>query len=405
MKSSKINDNNLTTKEDVLASLRQNWDPPLFTEIIPTTEALGRIAAKDYTSLNCLPKIRSAVMDGYAVKSKDFKGGDPPDTSKWKLGKNYIKADMGDDFDDAFDAVILVEEVDFSSGQPFFSPLSPVVPGLNVRSAGSQINLGDPLVKKFRPLLPKDLAMLQMGGVAMLEVIKKPLVGFIPTGAELINPGEPVTRGANIDTNSILVQNTLKALGADFLKFPIITDKRDLLEEALDQALAMADIVVLNGGSSKGGDDLNSKILADKAKLLLAGVAAAPGKPMGIYMAGNKPVVNLPGPMIAAYYGLEWCLNFLLARWLRQPVVPRAKIKAVLTGPINAPNNLSFLINLKVTPKGDGTFLAKPLDPRSVRTYEGIDANAQFMTQIGHGSLRQGEAIVCEVLRAEELLG
>ncbi|MDR1657720.1 MAG: molybdopterin molybdotransferase MoeA [Deltaproteobacteria bacterium] len=394
----------LTPKEDVLVRLAKAWEPPLRTELVAVTEALGRILAQNYYSLNRLPQVRSAAMDGYAVKSAAFSSSTPPDTSDWVLGIDYQRADMGDDFDDAFDAVILVEEAQQTGGKVSFKPLKPVVPGLNVRPAGSQIEIGDLLAKKFRPLLPKDLAMLQMGGAPFVEVLTKPLVAYIPTGTELINPGEPLRRGVNIDTNSILAQKTLELFGAAFWKFPIIKDDPLALVEAFEQALAGADIVVLAGGSSKGGEDYCAKILGQKAQLLVRGVAAAPGKPMGLFIASGKPVVNLPGPMIAAYYGLEWCLSFLVARWLRQPVRPRPKVRAVLTEPLDAPKELSFLFNLKLSQGPDGGWLAKPLDPRKVRTHEGIDANAHYMSELGRGRLEAGEEIVAEVLRWEEIL-
>jgi molybdopterin molybdotransferase/putative molybdopterin biosynthesis protein len=125
---------------------------------------------------------------------------------------------------------------------------------------------------------------------------------------------------------------------------------------------------------------------------------------LGIFLVGEKLAINLPGPMIAAYYCLEWCLKWVIARALGLPVIPRPKLKAVLAEPLDAPESLSFLFNIKLTKAQDGTWLAKPIDPRRARTSEGIDANAQFMSVLGQGPLPAGEAIWVEVLRPEEVL-
>jgi molybdopterin molybdotransferase/putative molybdopterin biosynthesis protein len=342
-------------------------------------------------------------MDGWAVRSSAFSQG-PPDTSGWILGRDYVRADMGDDFDDAFDAVVLVEDVTAGESGPIFPPDLKVLPGLNVRRAGAQIAEGDLLARAGRPLLPKDLAMLQMGGLAAIEVAKKPLVAFIPTGAELISPGPPPARGQNIDTNSLLVARTLEGWGAEAWLWPVVADDPGAIAAALDLSLSRADVVILNGGSSKGGEDHNAKLLSSRARTLFKGVAAAPGKPMAAFLAGDRLVVNLPGPMIAAYYGLEWCLKWIVARALGVSPAPRPKVLAVLSEPLEAPEALSFLFNIKLTKAPDGSWSARPLDPRKAKTSEGIDANAQYMSVLGQGRLPAGQAIWVEALRPEEVL-
>ncbi|MDR0620643.1 MAG: molybdopterin molybdotransferase MoeA [Deltaproteobacteria bacterium] len=393
----------LTRKEEALEAIDRNWYPKPRTESVPVALALGRVPAGDVFSRHRLPVVRSAVMDGYAVRSADFAAGHP-DTIGWALGREYVRADMGDDFDDAFDAVVLVEDVSFDEGFFRLREGAPKVgPGSHVRPPGSQLDEGEPLVRKGRPLLPKDLGFLQMGGHDYLEVLAKPKAAFIPTGSELISPGLKPARGQNVESNSIMVSETLKLLGAEVWNFPVVMDDPAVLSDALDRALAWADIVILNGGSSKGGEDHNAKILKARAKLLLQGVAAAPGKPLGIYVSGDRLIVNLPGPMIAAYYGLEWCLNHAVRKFLGLPPVRRPTLEVTLAEPLEGPTGLSFLFNLAVTKK-DGKFLATPLDPRSVRTHLGIAANALYMTKVGGESLSAGQTILCQVVRPEELL-
>ncbi|MDR1678103.1 MAG: molybdopterin molybdenumtransferase MoeA, partial [Deltaproteobacteria bacterium] len=149
----------LTTKEEVLEIIDHNWFIRPKSETVEVATALGRVPAKDYYSKNNLPVFRSAIMDCYAVKSADFADGHP-DTCDWVLGRDYVRADMGDDFEDKFDSLILVEDVEFIEDIFTVKEGLKVIPGLNIRPAGSQLAVGELLVKQYQPLLPRDLGFL-----------------------------------------------------------------------------------------------------------------------------------------------------------------------------------------------------------------------------------------------------
>lgn len=116
-------------------------------------------------------------------------------------------------------------------------------------------------------------------------------------------------RGKNTDSNAILVRHMSKEMGAEAVCHPIVRDDSEALERALDTGLAEADIVIINGGSSKGEEDYNARLLKVRGDIICHGVAAAPGEPICIAMINQKPVVNLPGPSLATYYGLDWCIG------------------------------------------------------------------------------------------------
>ncbi len=191
----KKNAENLT-KQEILRRLFAKWNPEIRTEIIPAEKCSGRVPAEDQTIQFDLPVVRAASMDGIAVDSRRFEKG-MPDTSSWKPGIDYIRADTGDDFDDAFDSVIRIEadigadgslSIHLPSGTPF-------QPGMNVRGAGSMMKRGETIVSAGRIITAPDLASLLAGGITELPVIRKPKVGFIPTGSELVPPGTLPGRG------------------------------------------------------------------------------------------------------------------------------------------------------------------------------------------------------------------
>ncbi len=392
----------LPSREEMLARVTSLWNPQRPTEVIPVEEALGRIPAADVYARVNLPVVRASVRDGIAVPSSRFAQG-APDTSGWKLGVDFVRADTGDDFDDDYDAVIMIEDVNLSvDGSLRIHKGIDVTPGMNTRGAGSTVREGERLVQKHLPLRPKDLAGLVMGGVGVIEVLKKPVVAFIPSGSELIAPGTPVARGKNIDTNSLLVRETLHELGVQPLCLPIVPDEEAPMERALDEALAAADLIILNGGSSKGSEDCGARLLHRKGQVLCHGVAAAPGKPLCAAIVGGKPVINLPGPFMAAYHGLEWCINSLVAYYLCQPPRQRPTLTATLTEELQGSDTVSFLAIVEVTRKADGSgYWATPFSFRNIPTSRTIASNAQYMTKIGE-VLPKGADIEVQLLRGVE---
>lgn len=189
-------------------------------------DALGRVLSRDYTASCSLPVVRASAMDGVAVISSRFQNG-IPDTSHWKKGEDFCRADTGDDFSDRFDAVIPIEDVTLTEdGHLTILPGVKVMPGMNIRPCGSTIKEGETVAKKNRLLRPFDLACLAMGNITEVEVYRRPRVAFLPTGSELVPPGSAVRRGNNIDSNSTLVKNMLLEMGAVPLIYPITRDRR-----------------------------------------------------------------------------------------------------------------------------------------------------------------------------------
>ena len=168
-----------------------------------------------------------------------------------------------------------------------------VEPGTNVRQAGDTIKAGTPLMKAGLPIRPTDLAALAMGGITLVPVRRKPSVAFIPTGSELVPAGIAPRRGQNVDTNSLMVKHMLIEYDADPLVFPIVHDDEAALERAFAEALAVADAVVVNGGSAVGEEDFNVRMIEARGCVVHHYIAAVPGRPLMMAVADGKPVICL----------------------------------------------------------------------------------------------------------------
>jgi molybdopterin molybdotransferase/putative molybdopterin biosynthesis protein len=316
-------------RAEALEKLFAKWPAAPKSESVLLEDSCGRITAEPVYARLTLPVVRSSQADGIAVRSKDFAGG-PPDTSSWTPGKEFVRADTGDDFDDAFDAVIFIENVQFNEKGGFSLPKDiKVSSGMHIRKRGGMVFEGELLLDKGLPIRSCDLGTLSMGGIRQVNVVKKPVIAFLPTGNELVPHGSEPQRGENIDSNSVMVKAMLKEMGAEPCMLPPVKDRPECIRQSLDKALETADAVIVNGGSSRGAEDFNARIIAERGMILCNGVKSAPGRPILIALINGKPVINLPGPMIAAYYGMDWCIRAIVCRALGIPRPERRTVKAV----------------------------------------------------------------------------
>ena len=393
----------LPTRKQVLQTLFETWDPEISTETIPIDTALNRVLARDYEALHAIPVVRASAMDGVAVAAERFAHG-MPDTSAWRLGEDFCRADTGDDFDDRFNAVIPIEDVSISAaGQLTISPDVHVRPNMNVRPRGSTIQQGARVGRKHRILRAFDLACLAMGGITEIEVYTRPRVAFLPTGSELIALGEKLRRGANIDSNSVLVKNMLLEMGAEPILYPIVKDCKEALHAALEQAISAADVVIISGGSSKGSEDFNAQILEERGAALFHWVAAAPGKPLCVAVIDNKPVINIPGPPVAMFYGMDWCIRAIVNRLLHTPIPKRQTIRGELTEEIVSPAAMEILCMMDIDRTPDGYKVKqKPWKGSNSSMVDTMGAGAFYITPHGTSVNHPGEMIEVTLLRDEE---
>ncbi len=389
------------TRQEGAALLLARWTPQPRVEHVPLSEALGRVAAEDLYSENTLPVCRVSACDGIAVRSADFEHG-IPDPSGWVKGEQFVCADTGDDFPDAYDSVIAVEEILYDEqGRLHFQREFPFVKGDGVRAAGSMLKKGDLLVRGHTRITPELTVALAAGGIDFVPVQAKLKAAFLPMGTELVPAGIRPERGQNVETNSLLLSGLLKEWGAEPLCFPITKDDRIQLSARLDEALALADIVILNGGSSRGEEDFNCRLLQERAEFFRHGVRAVPGRPVGMSIIGGKPVLNLPGPVLAAWLAADWLLRRLVCHYYGLPMPKRQQVTGVLTADIKKPPHFEMLQRVRLE-RADEDYRIS-LIPRSSDTGFAMREAAALLTlPIGCTGYAKGDRVTVELLKGEE---
>ncbi len=105
-----------------------------------------------------------------------------------------------------------------------------------MRLVGEDVVATELLLPRSHRLRPYDLGALLAAGHTTVRVKARPRVGIIPTGDELIQPGEEATPGAVIDFNSTVLAAFVREWGGMPVRYSRARDDEQLLRAALERA-------------------------------------------------------------------------------------------------------------------------------------------------------------------------
>ena len=299
-------------------------------ELVSLSCAQGRVLAHDVLAQTDTPNVLTCCMDSIAVRWEDFEGK-TPDTSTWVRGINWQFANTGIAMPAGFDTAIVIEHVRVSEDQQHVEiDAAPSKRFAGTRPAGSIQKVGDVVACAGTVITPDILAQIASGNVTSVPVVRRPRVAFIPTGNELIAPGGLVPAGRNLETNSILAQGKIEQWGGQAMVFDIVPDIPERINDAVLQACSLADIVVLNAGSSKGSDDWSCEQLEALGTVVCHETTHGPGHHSSYAYVNGVPVVGISGPSGGASFTMNFYLRPLMRTWLGLPANP-PRIVARLT--------------------------------------------------------------------------
>ena len=162
--------------------------------------------------------------------------------------------------------------------------------GSGVSFAGTDITAGETVLRRGRLLTSRDTGVLAAIGVAQVNVWRKPVVAILSTGDEIIAPGEKMQPAKVYDSNAQVLADAVRELGGEPRRLGIAHDDiAEVLRARLRDALEVADVVLLSGGTSKGAGDVSYRVVAELADpgIVAHGVALKPGKPICLAASGR----------------------------------------------------------------------------------------------------------------------
>lgn len=328
-------------------------------EQIDTPQALGRVTSKPAIAKISSPHFNASAMDGIAVDASKTFGASERNRIRLMEGRDYVVVDTGDPIPQGFNAVIMVEDL-IETGKGQVEITSGATPWQNIRLVGEDIVCGEMIVPAFYRIRPVDIGALLAGGVNRIEVIKKPRVAIIPTGTELVRPGEPLEQGKLIEYNSYVFSGLIKEWGGEPSGMPPVPDNYDDICSAITKAVEEHDVVLVNAGSSAGREDFTKNIISSLGKVITHGIAIKPGKPVILGKIKGKPVIGIPGYPVSAYVVMEYIVKPLLFRYLRQVEGQPGEVEAICSRRIVSSLKHREFIRVKLGRVGE-KFIATPL--------------------------------------------
>jgi molybdopterin molybdotransferase len=299
-----------TPVEDALALLRARLRAVVGQEVLPLTQAAGRVLAGAQRARRANPPEANTAVDGYGFVYDSLGEGDqvlPLASGRAAAGVPYpgavpqgyaVRVLTGATLPAGVDTVILQEDVTLGQGRIAFR--AGLRRGANTRRAGEDVAAGATVLEAGRVLTPADLALCAAVGLADLPVFARLRVAVISTGDELVEPGETARAGQIYDANRPMLSALVQQMGYDVLDLGRVGDDRAALRAALDRGAAEADVILTSGGASSGDEDHVSALLNEAGAMAEWRIALKPGRPLALGMWGGVPVFGLPGNPVAA---------------------------------------------------------------------------------------------------------
>lgn len=356
-------------------------------ERVAVRQALGRILAEEIRAPGDVPPHDDSAMDGFAVRAAEgaaerrivgeAAAGHP---SERALGPGEaIRIMTGAPVPEGADAVVMVEHTD-EVGDGTVEIQRGVSPWQHVLRIGEDIARGAPVFGRGRRLRAQDLGALTGLGITRLKVFKRPRVGLIATGDEIVPPERRPRAGQVRNVNQFSLAAMAAEADAVVTDFGVVADRADRLRKALATALARSDVVMLSGGSSVGAKDLTTDVITafPRSRIVFHGISVAPGKPTILARALDKPVVGLPGHPVSALVIFDlFAAPLLRILGGEDPVAafaPRAVTRARLAQNVASQPGREDYVRVRLSER-DGVRVAQPLPGKSGAIFNLVSAD------------------------------
>ena len=331
-------------------------------ETLALDDALDRVTAVPVIARLSSPHYHACAMDGIAVVAARTAGALETAPVQLALGTDAIVVDTGDQLPDGFDAVIPIEQVEPRADE-HVAVRAAASPFQHVRAIGEDVVAGEVVVPALRQLGVADLAACAAAGIDAVEVVRRPRVAVITTGDELVDVTTAAPPpGAILDSNGVLLRACVRSYGGAVALALRVPDEEEALTAAVRAAIAAADVVVVNAGSSAGRDDYTARVFARFGDVVVHGVAIRPGHPLVLAVARDAgiPLLGIPGYPVSAAICADLFLRPLLERLGHRDAPEPRDIDVELTRKLYSPLGEDEYVRA-VAARVDGRLVATPL--------------------------------------------
>jgi molybdopterin molybdotransferase len=354
----------------ILADIR-----PLDVELVPLTNALGRVCAEEISAMITMPPWSNSSMDGYAVRSADISpvlGGNPVTLRvvatvaaggfaprEVRRGE-AMRIMTGAPVPEGADSVVRKEDTDGGKDRVEIRDARDV--WKNIRPAGEDYQRGDSLARRGTPIRPALLGVLASSGVARVPVFRRPRVAIVSSGNELveIEKFREVQAGRRIvSTNSYTLAALTRVAGGEPMDLGIAGDTRASLRRKL-QAAKGCDLIITSAGVSVGDLDHTRDVFADLGgEQRFWKVRMRPGAPLAFGMLNDIPWIGMSGNPVSAMVSFELFVRPALRKMQGYVSLFRRVLSVMTDEEIKISAKLTHFLRGVVARHEDGTLRAR----------------------------------------------
>jgi molybdopterin molybdotransferase len=386
------------------------------TEEMPVAQAAGRVAASDIVSPEDLPGFHRSSMDGFAVRARDTFGAGESQPAYLELAGEVlmgavsdirvepgraVRISTGGVVPEGADAVVMVENTELSGTT--VELVKGVAPGENTIEPDEDVAAGDTLVAQGQVIGPAHMAALAGAGATVVSVCRRPEVGIISTGDEVVPADGRPGPGQVRDMNSIALAESVRRAGCEPRSYGIVADDFDLLLQTSRLALKECDALLISGGSSAGVRDMTLEVLnaLGEPGVMAHGLYFKPGKPTLIATCGGKPAIGLPGNPGSALAVFRELLVPALAKLRGELPGPGSfssrTLQAVVDRSVSSPPGRLELVPVSLKRDGEG-WVASPVLGKANLIGTLIRAQGHVRVPLGSEGLEQGQRVTVELM-------
>ncbi len=343
----------------------------LAAEQVALSEAVGRVLAEDVAARRTQPPFAVSAMDGYAVRAADVARvptrlkvvGSVPAGQAYAgtVGSGEaVRIFTGAPVPSGADTIVIQEDTERDGDIVTVREAAP--PGHYVRPAGLDFRAGDIGLRAGRLLTARDVGLAAAMNRPWLLLRRRPRIAILPTGDEVVMPGDPVGPNQIVSSNGLALAALVAQCGGIPVHLPIAPDDSTALQRIAAGASG-ADFLVTTGGASVGEHDLVRDALeASGLTLDFWKIAMRPGKPLMVGRYRDTPMLGLPGnPVSTLVCGLLF-LKPAIERLLGLAAAEAPPVRARLAAALPANDRRQDYLRATLARGADGTLEARPFD-------------------------------------------
>ena len=337
-------------------------------EKVKLEEAYGRVLREPIIAKHDVPPFDRSPYDGFAIRAEDSTGASGNQRIEFQvideIGAGYvarrglekgeaIRIMTGAPIPENADAVVMLEQT--VEAENTFTLRKQFEAGENISVQGEDAKEGEVLIEEGEVIHPGTTALLATFGYAEVTVAKKPVVGILSTGTELLEVDEPLTPGKIRNSNGPMIAAQLKRMDIPYQSYGMLGDDLEACLSTVKKALAETDVLITTGGVSVGDYDYLPAIYERLgAEVLFNKVAMRPGSVTTVAVLGEQVLFSLSGNPSACFTGFELFTRPALLKMMGANKLYMPRMQAILGDDFSKPNPFTRFIRavLEMTDEG-----------------------------------------------------